>query len=184
MADAFGRRRVFIAGLAIFTLGSLACALSPGFWALVGFRCLQAAGASALVPSSLGLVLTIMPADRVARGVRIWVVTGSVAGATGPRRGRPADPGGLAVDLRSEPPDRSHRRHRDCPGRPRGEGGPADGHSRSSRDLDDHRQPGCAVPGDRRRLRLGMGQRQDHHRLARHHGGDHAVPRAEQATSP
>jgi EmrB/QacA subfamily drug resistance transporter len=84
MADHFGRRRVFIAGLAIFTLGSLACALSPGFWALVGFRCLQAAGAAALVPSSLGLVLTTMPADRVANGVRIWAVTGSVAGATGP----------------------------------------------------------------------------------------------------
>jgi EmrB/QacA subfamily drug resistance transporter len=84
MADHFGRRRVFIAGLAVFTLASLACALSPDFWALVGFRCLQAAGAAALVPSSLGLVLTTMPADRVAHGVRIWAVTGSVAGATGP----------------------------------------------------------------------------------------------------
>ncbi len=84
LADHFGRKHVFIAGLAIFSVASLACALSPDFWALVGFRCLQAAGAAALVPSSLGLVLTIMPADRVAHGVRIWAVTGSVAGATGP----------------------------------------------------------------------------------------------------
>jgi len=84
MADHLGRRSVFIAGLLIFTVASLACALSPDFWALVGFRCVQAAGAAALVPSSLGLVLTTMPADRVTHSVRIWAVTGSVAGATGP----------------------------------------------------------------------------------------------------
>lgn len=84
LADHFGRKRAFLLGLAAFTLASLACALSPNLWVLIIFRCAQAAGAAALVPASLGLVLTTLPAPRVQHGVRWWAVTGSVAGATGP----------------------------------------------------------------------------------------------------
>jgi EmrB/QacA subfamily drug resistance transporter len=84
LSDHFGGKRAFVVGLVIFTLSSLACALSPNLWALIAFRCLQAAGAAALVPASLSLVLTTLPADHVQRGVRAWAVTGSLAGATGP----------------------------------------------------------------------------------------------------
>lgn len=84
LADHFGRKAVFLVGLAIFTLASVACAVSPDLWALIAFRCLQAVGAAALVPASLGLVLATMPAGKTRHGVRIWAVTGSVAGATGP----------------------------------------------------------------------------------------------------
>ena len=59
-------------------------AVAPAFWALVGFRCLQAVGAATLVPSSLGLVLTALPPERVHGGVRAWAVTAAVGGAAGP----------------------------------------------------------------------------------------------------
>ncbi|HUC22711.1 MAG TPA: MFS transporter [Streptosporangiaceae bacterium] len=83
-ADRFGRKGAFITGLAVFTVASAACAAAPVFWALVGFRCLQAAGAAILVPSSLGLVLTALPPGRVSGGVRAWAVTAAVGGAAGP----------------------------------------------------------------------------------------------------
>jgi EmrB/QacA subfamily drug resistance transporter len=84
IADRLGRKGVFIAGLVIFTLASVACAVSPSFWALIAFRCGQAIGAALLVPSSLGLVLTTMPAEKVLSSVRIWAVSGAIAGIAGP----------------------------------------------------------------------------------------------------
>jgi EmrB/QacA subfamily drug resistance transporter len=86
-ADRFGRKGTFMLGVILFTVASAACALSPTLWALVTFRCVQAAGAAILVPSSLGLVLTTTPPDRVLRGVRIWAVSSAVAGTAGPVAG-------------------------------------------------------------------------------------------------
>jgi len=83
-ADKYGRKNTFMLGLAVFTVASLACAVSPDLWVLVGFRCVQAIGAAMLIPSSLGLVLTTIPPDRVKRGVRLWTVTGAAAGSLGP----------------------------------------------------------------------------------------------------
>ena len=65
-------------------MASLACAVSPDLWVLVGFRCVQAAGAAMIIPASLGLVLTTLPPDRVKRGVRVWAVSGAAAGSIGP----------------------------------------------------------------------------------------------------
>ncbi len=83
-ADKYGRKATFMIGLAVFTVASVACAVSPDLWVLVGFRCVQAIGAAMLIPSSLGLVLTTLPPDRVKRGVRVWAVTGAAAGSLGP----------------------------------------------------------------------------------------------------
>jgi EmrB/QacA subfamily drug resistance transporter len=82
--DKFGRKTVFMLGLVIFTVASLACAVSPNLWVLVACRCVQGAGAAMLIPSSLGLVLTTMPPARVERSVRLWAVSGAAAGAVGP----------------------------------------------------------------------------------------------------
>jgi EmrB/QacA subfamily drug resistance transporter len=82
--DKYGRKNTFMLGLAVFTIASLACAVSPDLWALIAFRCLQAIGAAMLIPSSLGLVLTTMPPARVKRSVRLWAVSGAAAGAIGP----------------------------------------------------------------------------------------------------
>ncbi len=86
-ADRFGRKGIFMLGVILFTAASAACAVSPALWALVAFRCVQAAGAAILVPSSLGLVLTTTAPDRVLRSVRIWAVSSAVAGSAGPVAG-------------------------------------------------------------------------------------------------
>jgi EmrB/QacA subfamily drug resistance transporter len=87
LGDRYGNKRAFVIGLMLFTLGSLGCALSGDLWLIVALRCLQAVGAAALIPTSLGLILTTMPAERRAHSVRIWAVTGSLGAAAGPAIG-------------------------------------------------------------------------------------------------
>ena len=87
LADRFGRKAGFLLGVALFTVASLACALSPGLWWLVAFRGVQAIGAAALVPASLGLLLTATPAANRVRAVRIWAATGALAAGVGPMIG-------------------------------------------------------------------------------------------------
>ncbi len=87
LTDRYGRKPGFVAGLALFTLASLACGLSTGIWELVAFRAVQAVGAAAMTPSSLGLLLAALPADRRAAGARLWAMTGALAAAFGPAVG-------------------------------------------------------------------------------------------------
>lgn len=86
-ADRVGDKRVFLAGSAVFTVASLACAVAPGAGALVAFRVVQAVGAAALIPSSFALVLRAFPRERLTVAVAIWGATGAVAGAFGPTLG-------------------------------------------------------------------------------------------------
>ncbi|OYD68532.1 MFS transporter [Rhodococcus sp. OK302] len=83
-ADRIGPKRAFIAGLALFTLASAACAFSPSLWMLVAFRIVQAIGAAALTPASLGLLINALPAAKRQSGVRIWAAAGAAAAAFGP----------------------------------------------------------------------------------------------------
>ena len=84
LADRYGRKAGFVGGLALFTAASAACAFSTGLWMLVAFRVLQAVGAAALTPASLGLLLTSIPPERRVRAVRIWAASGALAAAIGP----------------------------------------------------------------------------------------------------
>jgi EmrB/QacA subfamily drug resistance transporter len=84
LADRYGQKAGFLTGLALFTLGSAACAASPGLGALIAFRGVQAIGAAALTPTSLGLLLNATPPERRVRAVRIWAATGGLAAAAGP----------------------------------------------------------------------------------------------------
>src|SRR2546423_1202176 len=84
LADRFGRLTGFLGGLALFTIASAACAASGNLWTLVAFRGLQAVGAAALTPTSLGLLLAATPAEKRARAVRIWAAIGALAAAFGP----------------------------------------------------------------------------------------------------
>jgi EmrB/QacA subfamily drug resistance transporter len=76
--DRIGRRRVFQTGLAVFTLGSLACSLAPGLGWLVAFRAVQAIGGSMLNPVAMAIVTNTFtePGER-ARAIGMW---GSVFG--------------------------------------------------------------------------------------------------------
>src|SRR3954451_12149213 len=56
MADRFGRRRVFLAGLAVFAAASALCSVAPTAGALVAFRALQGAGASMLNPVAMSII--------------------------------------------------------------------------------------------------------------------------------
>jgi EmrB/QacA subfamily drug resistance transporter len=84
LADRYGPKSAFLAGVALFTLSSLGCALSGDLWVLVAFRCLQATGAALLTPASLGLLLVAIPAERRAAAVRVWASSGSLGAAAGP----------------------------------------------------------------------------------------------------
>src|SRR3954469_10579977 len=84
LADRYGRLNGFLAGLFLFTAASAACAASQNLWSLVVFRGLQAVGAAALTPTSLGLLLAATPAEKRARAVRIWAAIGALAAAFGP----------------------------------------------------------------------------------------------------
>src|SRR5436190_20624539 len=61
LADLYGRRRGFVAGLALFVLASAACAVAPSAPFLIAARSLQGAGAAILTPSPLGAVLPVFP---------------------------------------------------------------------------------------------------------------------------
>ena len=93
LGDRTGQRRVFLAGIAIFTLASAACAAAPDLAVLVAARVVQAAGAAALIPTSLALLLAATPPDKRAGRVRAWAAVGGVSAALGPVAG------GLLVQL-------------------------------------------------------------------------------------
>jgi EmrB/QacA subfamily drug resistance transporter len=84
LADRYGRLAGFMFGLGLFTAASAACAASQNLWSLVAFRALQAVGAAALTPTSLGLLLAATPAERRVRAVRSWAAIGTLAAAFGP----------------------------------------------------------------------------------------------------
>jgi EmrB/QacA subfamily drug resistance transporter len=86
-ADRLGRRRVFFAGLLVFTLGSALCGLAPSVGLLVAGRVIQGSGAAAMLPASLGLLLTAFPAERRSEIVALWGGVGALAVATGPSLG-------------------------------------------------------------------------------------------------
>lgn len=87
IVDRYGRKGGFLFGLALFTVASAACAAAQGVWWLIAFRALQAVGAAILTPVSLGLVVSTLPPERRARGVKIWAATGALAAAFGPAVG-------------------------------------------------------------------------------------------------
>ena len=107
LGDLVGRRRVFTGGLLLFALGSLLCAVAPTVEALVAARVLQAVGAAAVTPTSLGLLLPIVAPERRARVIGAWASIGAVGAAAGPPHRRPAGGGELAPDLPRQRPDRA-----------------------------------------------------------------------------
>lgn len=87
MGDRYGNRLVFILGLSLFTLSSAACAAASSVWMLVAFRGVQAVGAAAMTPTSLGLLLASLPAAQRRPAARAWAMTGALATSVGPALG-------------------------------------------------------------------------------------------------
>lgn len=87
-ADRLGRRRVFQIGLALFTVGSLACSLAPDLTALVVFRMVQAVGGSMLNPVAMSIIRNTFddPRER-AQAIGIWGAVVGISMALGPMVG-------------------------------------------------------------------------------------------------
>jgi EmrB/QacA subfamily drug resistance transporter len=92
LADRFGRKRVFLAGVVMFLAASAACGLAGSVGVLVAARMVQALGGAVLLPTSLSLILPEFPLERRATATALWTATGAVAAAAGPSLG------GLLVD--------------------------------------------------------------------------------------
>jgi EmrB/QacA subfamily drug resistance transporter len=85
--DRLGRRRVFVAGAAIFAIGSVWCGLSPSVAQLIAARALQGIGAAFMIPSSLAIIgASIDPAER-GRAIGTWAGFSAIAAALGPLLG-------------------------------------------------------------------------------------------------
>ncbi|WP_055700739.1 MULTISPECIES: MFS transporter [Streptomyces] len=84
-ADRIGRRKVFRAGLVIFTLGSVLCSLAPDLESLVAFRMLQAVGGSMLNPVAMSIITNTFtdPRER-ARAIGVWGGVVGISMAAGP----------------------------------------------------------------------------------------------------
>ena len=84
VGERYGRRRTFVAGLAIFSLGSTACALAPGIGALIASRAAQGAGAAIMLPLALTQLGAAFPAASRGRALGIFAGLSGLAVFLGP----------------------------------------------------------------------------------------------------
>jgi EmrB/QacA subfamily drug resistance transporter len=87
LADRFGRRRVYLASLAVFTGASLLAALAVNVPMLVAFRVVQGFGGGALMPVGMAIVFELYPVERRARAMALWGVASMASPAIGPTLG-------------------------------------------------------------------------------------------------
>ncbi|MBD5603856.1 MAG: MFS transporter [Candidatus Eremiobacteraeota bacterium] len=87
LGDVVGYRKVYASGIAIFTLGSLACALSPTLATLIAARVLQGVGGAAIMSIAPALSRSIFPAKQLGVAVGISALTVAASAAAGPTLG-------------------------------------------------------------------------------------------------
>src|SRR5690349_8499409 len=84
LADLYGRRRIFVVGLAVFTLSSLACGLAPSAGFLIGARAVQGVGAALMNPATLSIIVATFPPRQRGQAIGIWAGVSALALAIGP----------------------------------------------------------------------------------------------------
>lgn len=87
LADIYGKKRIYTTGFVIFTVGSVLCGLSPSVYALIGFRVLQAVGASMTMALGMAIVTEAFPRHERGRALGITGAVVSVGIAIGPTLG-------------------------------------------------------------------------------------------------
>jgi EmrB/QacA subfamily drug resistance transporter len=86
-ADRVGRRRMLLAGVALFTAGSFIGALAPNPATIMVARTVQALGASAYTPAAAAVLIAAFPAERLGTAIGVWAVTGGITASLGPSLG-------------------------------------------------------------------------------------------------
>ena len=84
LGDHLGRRRIFAAGVALFTLASVGCGLAPGVTSLVVARAVQGVGAALLVPGSLAIISASFDEDHRGQAIGTWSGFTTITSALGP----------------------------------------------------------------------------------------------------
>jgi EmrB/QacA subfamily drug resistance transporter len=92
LGDRLGRKRIFSIGIALFTLGSIACGLAPTIGALIAFRGAQGIGAALMVPGSLAIISASFPDNERGKAIGTWSAFTSITLVIGPLVG------GLFID--------------------------------------------------------------------------------------
>jgi EmrB/QacA subfamily drug resistance transporter len=87
LGDAFGRRRMFALGVAIFAVASIGCGLARNVYELITARALQGIGGALLTPGSLALIGALFPENERGRAIGTWSGATGVAAAIGPLLG-------------------------------------------------------------------------------------------------
>jgi EmrB/QacA subfamily drug resistance transporter len=82
--DRFGLRKAFVAGIALFIVASLACAVAPNPVVLIAFRAIQGIGAAIMVPGSLAIIAKAYPKKERGRAIGIWAAASALTTALGP----------------------------------------------------------------------------------------------------
>jgi EmrB/QacA subfamily drug resistance transporter len=86
-ADLYGRRRIFVLGIAVFTAASIACGLSPNIGTLIVSRAVQGVGAALLTPASLAMLGATFDEHERSQAIGIWAGAGALMLAAGPPLG-------------------------------------------------------------------------------------------------
>ena len=84
LADAYGRRRLFVVGIAVFTLASLGCGLATSGGMLIAARIVQGAGAALMNPATLSIIAATFPPRQRGAAIGIWAGVSALALAIGP----------------------------------------------------------------------------------------------------
>ena len=86
LSDTFGRKRVFLISLVLFTVSSLACGIAPNIYSLVAFRFLQGVGGASFLPTASGIVSDLFPEHRQ-RAIGLFTSIFPIGGILGPNLG-------------------------------------------------------------------------------------------------
>lgn len=84
LADRYGRRRVFLIGLVVFTVSSLLCGLAGSAGLLIGARIVQGVGAALMMPATLSIISAVFPPRERGAAIGIWAGVSAMALAIGP----------------------------------------------------------------------------------------------------
>ncbi|GAB2867644.1 DHA2 family efflux MFS transporter permease subunit [Actinoallomurus bryophytorum] len=87
LGDLRGKKTLYLSGVGLFTLASLACGLAQGPGQLIAFRAIQGIGAAMLIPQTLSMIIEVFPAEKRGAALGVWGATAGLSGAVGPSFG-------------------------------------------------------------------------------------------------